>query len=183
MVADYSHSSICNIQPSPSGFSYWFWLLVPPCGHNVWVYKGWQHCSPLFLLFISWSVHVCHSVQNYFSSSDRCVPDCWVAARLTSGPLASPERFLSLFSGLLSRDGKTGREWWVIYEARWEGLAIPCQEVVTRGEEVTHVEMPFCALHFSALTSEAAMKNTLYEKWLLLQVWPQLISAGDPHNL
>lgn len=72
-----------------------------------------------------------------FRAGDRCVPDCWVAARLKSSPLASPARFLSLFSGLCLRGfGEVGKSGGVIYEAageRWEGPAIPCQEETMRG--------------------------------------------------
>lgn len=70
-----------------------------------------------------------------FRADDRCVADCWVAARLKSGPPASPST-LPLTRSSVSWDGEVGKSW-VIYEAaweRWEGPAIPCQEGTSRGE-------------------------------------------------
>lgn len=106
-----------------------------------------------------------------FRAGDRCVPDCRVAARLRSSPLASHALFLSLFSGLRLQ-GWRGRGRAVSdIRGSLREMRRTCHPLSggddARGE-VTHIEMPFSAVHYSTLapTSEAGMRNGPYEKWL-----------------
>lgn len=83
-----------------------------------------------------------------FRAGDRCVPDCWVAARLMSSPLASAalSPWLSQASVSGGRRWRGGQEQWVIYEAareRWEGPAIARQEGTSQGERLRTLKCHF----------------------------------------
>lgn len=69
--------------------------------------------------WLSSTVHLYHRpgmdvyVCLTFKSGDRCVADCWVAARLKSRRPASPALSLSLSQATISQDGEVGEscEW------------------------------------------------------------------------
>lgn len=134
-------------------------------------------CHQQFICITGWG-YICMCVTRFkitFRAGDRCVPDCWVAARLKSSPLASPALFLSLLSGLRLQGWRGGQEQWVIYEAaeeRWEGPAIPCQEGTIQGERLYTLKCHF--LQFTTLLSAlwTGMRNAPYEKWPPLRAWP-----------
>lgn len=107
-----------------------------------------------------------------FRAHDRCVADCWVAARLKRSPPSSPVLFLSLFLPLLG--------WRAVSDIRCSlrEMRRACHSL-SRGDvvrqKVTHMEMSFPAVHcfILAVSSETGMRNALYEKWLPLHIWPR----------
>lgn len=105
-------------------------------------------CRQQFI-YITGQGYMCMCVSQFkitFRAGDGCVPDCRVAARLKSSPLASHALFLSLFSGLRLQGWRGGQEQWVMYEAaweRWEGPAIPCQEGTVQGERLHTLKCHF----------------------------------------
>lgn len=126
-------------------------------------------CHLLFIYITGWG-YTCMCVRRFkitFKSADRCVADCWVAARLKSSPPASARTRPLTLSGHSLLGWRGGRELWVIYEPaweRWEGPAIPCQEGTLRGERLRTLKC-----HFLQFTTSLSLlpRRPLWEMRLM----------------
>lgn len=111
----------------------------------------------LQFIYITGGGYSCMCVRQFkitFKSGDRCVADCWVAAKLKSSLPASARTLPLTLSGHRLPGWRGGRELWVIYEPaweRWEGPVIPCQEGTLQGERLRTLKCHFLKFATSLL--------------------------------